>query len=124
MAARSAVTIYMVQWQEADVHLTPSRLLLRLREARAAAANAASGARAAASAAEMRQATAEAAEQRTSAALLAAEQRGHALDEQCRRLQARLGRTEVDLVRTGHWAAKCTPASFLLTCHFHQARLL
>ena len=55
-------------------------------------------ARAAAAAGEMRLATAEAAEQRACARLLAAEQRGHALGEQCRRLHARLGRTEVDLV--------------------------
>lgn len=48
----------------------------------------------------MRLATAEAAEQRACARLLAAEQRGHALGEQCRRLHARLGRTEVDLVGT------------------------
>ncbi len=87
--------------QEADSHCTPSRLLLRLREARAAAASAASGARrarAAASAAEMRLATAEAAEQRVSAVLMAVQQRVHALDEQCRRLQAKVGRTEVELV--------------------------
>lgn len=87
--------------QEADLHLTPSRLLLRLREARAAASSAASGARrarAAASAAETHAAAAEAAEQRSGARLLAAEQRVHALDEQARRLQAKLGRTEVDLV--------------------------
>lgn len=88
--------------QDTDAGLAPSRLLLRLREARAAAASAASGARrerAVTSAAEMRLASAEAAEQRSSAALMAAEQRGHALDEAARRLKARLGRTEVELVR-------------------------
>ena len=68
----------------------------------------------------MRLATSEAAEQRACARLLAAEQRGHALGEQCRRLHARLGRTEVDLVGPSQCA--CCPPQ-LLTAAFHAELL-
>lgn len=88
--------------QETDSGLTPSRLLLRLREARAAAAAAASGARrarAASAAAEARAAAAEAAEARLGAALTAAQQRAHTRDELTRRLQAQFGQAQLRLVR-------------------------
>jgi len=82
--------------QETDSGLTPSRLLLRLREARAAAAAAASGARRARAASA---AAAEAAEARLGAALTAAQQRAHTRDELTRRLQAQFGQAQLRLVR-------------------------
>ncbi|KAK9908371.1 hypothetical protein WJX75_006826 [Coccomyxa subellipsoidea] len=88
--------------EETDSGLTPSRLLLRLREARAAAAGAASGARRArlgAAAAEARAAAAEAAEARMSAALTAAQQRSNAREEHARRLQAQLGQAQLRLAQ-------------------------
>lgn len=91
----------MVYMQETDSVLTPSRLLLRLREARGAAAGAAAGmrrARTAAAAAEARAAAAEAAESRIGSKLTAVEQRVHAREEQCRRLQAQQAQAELKMV--------------------------
>ncbi|BDA44583.1 hypothetical protein COCOBI_06-0590 [Coccomyxa sp. Obi] len=88
--------------EETDSGLTPSRLLLRLREARAAAAGAASGARrarAATAAAEARAAAAEAAEARLGAALTAAQQRSMAREEHGRRLQAQLSQAQLRLAQ-------------------------
>lgn len=91
--------------QEADSALTPSRMALRLREARAAAAGTAAGGRrlrAAAAAAEARAMAAEAGERRANAAAAAADARAHRGAERARRAQAQLGHMQLRMVSRAH----------------------